>query len=330
MRALVTGATGFIGSHLVEELTVRGYEIRCLVRRTSNVAFLNSLDACLVQGSLDDPESLENAVAEIDIVFHAAGLIKTKPGKSRDFYCVNCEGTQNLLDAMARSGSQPKRFVYFSSQAAAGPSPASRPLTEDDPCNPITPYGRSKLEGERVVKEFTARGQCSYTIIRPPAVFGPRDREVLYYFKQARKGWLPAVGSARNKFSIVYVKDLVNAALQASESVQAVNKTYFVCYPEAATWARVAELFGKVLSIRCRVMTIPYPVAYTFAALNELYAAIFDKISIIDREKIREVSQPSWLCSPEKIKSDIGFTPGSDIQEALRSTVEWYKAHHLL
>ncbi|MCD6386627.1 NAD-dependent epimerase/dehydratase family protein [Candidatus Sumerlaeota bacterium] len=324
IRVLVTGASGFIGSHLAEQLAQRGYEVFCLVRKTSNVEFLKTIDVHLLYGALEDKESLKKAVAEMDYIYHPAGLIKAR--RPRDYYLVNCDGTRNLLQAVIDTQQAIKRFVFFSSQAASGPSRDGAPITETSPCYPITDYGKSKLEAEKAVRELADAHSIPFTIIRPPAVFGPRDKEILFYFQQAQKGSIPVIGSPDNQFSIVYVRDLVEGTILAGESEKAINETYFICYPEALTWRRVAELLGKTLETNCRVKTIPYPVAYGVAIINELFATLIGRSAMINRQKLREFNQAYWICSPNKIKVHLGFSAQTNLTDALQATADWYKS----
>lgn len=264
------------------------------------------------------------AVAGMDYIYHPAGLIKARI--PRDYFLVNCEGTRNLLQAVINTRQRLRRFVFFSSQAAAGPSPDGTPVTETSPCRPITPYGKSKLEAEKVVRQLATAHSIPFTIIRPPAVLGPRDREILFYFQQAKKGIIPVIGSPDNQFSLVYVRDLVEGAVLSAESDKSINETYFICYPEPLTWWRVAELLGKTLATNCRVKTIPYPLAYAAAVVNELFAILTGKTTMINREKIRELNQPYWICSPDKIKSHLGFSVRTNLMDALQTTCDWYKS----
>jgi nucleoside-diphosphate-sugar epimerase len=151
-KAVVTGANGFVGSHLVEGLLSKGYQVICLVRKTSNLRWLSGLNVEYVYADISEKQSLKNVLKDVDFIFHVAGLTKAK--RKEEFFKANYEGTKNLLEACVKDNPQTKRFVYISSQAAVGPGKDDQPLDETAPCNPITDYGKSKLEGEKIVLEY--------------------------------------------------------------------------------------------------------------------------------------------------------------------------------
>jgi nucleoside-diphosphate-sugar epimerase len=191
MKALVTGATGFIGSHLCEELAKRGYQVTCLVREKSNLKWIENIDLKLIVGDCKSIDSLFHAVTDIDYVFHLAGL--TKACSKNDFFCANTEGTENLIKAVAEKNPKIKRFVYLSSLAAAGPSNNGSPLREDAEPRPVSSYGKSKLEGEKAVLKY--KDLIPITILRPSAVYGPRDKDLFVFFKMLKKGIFPYWGN---------------------------------------------------------------------------------------------------------------------------------------
>ncbi|MCX7765471.1 MAG: NAD-dependent epimerase/dehydratase family protein [Candidatus Sumerlaeia bacterium] len=325
MKVLVTGASGFIGSHLAEKLAQRGDEVFCLVRRTSDISFLKTLPVKLIYGDLDDINSLRQAVKDKEMIYHPAGVIKTR--HREDYYRANQGGTRNLLEAIIITGTRLRRFVYVSSQAACGPSPDGKPLSEADSCKPITDYGRSKLAGEEVVRSICCPNYIPYTIIRPPSVFGPRDKEILFFFRQAKKGKIPVIGKDEKYFSLIYVKDLVEGIILAGESEKSIGETYFIAYPQALTWQNIADLFSRIFQRICGLRYIPVSVAYIFALASEFFSHITARNTIISRDKILELSQKYWICSADKIKNQLGFTPRTPLETAIRETADWYKAH---
>jgi nucleoside-diphosphate-sugar epimerase len=325
MKILVTGASGFIGGHLARRLKDSDFDVVCLVRKTSDISFLKTLDVTLRYGNLEDETSLEEAVRDVDIIYHTAGLIKVRGCHYGDYYRVNVEGTRNLLEAIRSSNPGVKRLVFFSSQAAAGPSPYGSLIGEDEECRPVTHYGRSKLKAEELVREFCSAEGISFTVIRPPAVFGPRDYEVLYYFKEAKKGKLPVIGDPDNRFSLVYVRDLVDGSILAAGSEKAIGQTYFICYPEPATWRLMVDMISNITDIQCKIQKIPYPVAYIAGFAMDFFSCITGKATMISREKVYEISRPDWICSSLKITGELGFKPGSSLEEAMRTTAQWYQ-----
>ena len=213
MRALVTGASGFIGQHLVGFLAKRGHAVRCLVRASSRLEGLEPHDPELVLGDVTDPESLRNAVRGVDVVYHLAGTLKAFT--LHDFLAVNEEGTRALAEACADRG-QPPVCVLVSSAAASGPSPDGRARSEADPPAPVSDYGRSKLAGERAAAAFAARVPTS--VVRPPIVFGPGDREFFKVFQLVARGLHLVPTRARRSFSLVHVADLVRHLVQTAET----------------------------------------------------------------------------------------------------------------
>jgi nucleoside-diphosphate-sugar epimerase len=190
MRALVTGGQGFVGSHLCERLVAQGHCVRVLARPSSDLRHLSGIEVEVVRADVTEPAGLPSAVAGCDVVFHVAGALKGL--RERDFFRVNADGTRNLVGAAVVAEPRLARFVYVSSLAAAGPSPGgSTPRTEEMPPEPLTWYGRSKLAGERAVRAVAG---LNWTIVRPAIVFGPREHDLLRYFRLARRGCLPVVG----------------------------------------------------------------------------------------------------------------------------------------
>src|SRR5512143_719814 len=187
MKALLTGASGFIGSHLADALLAHGYSVRVLLRRSSSLEWLEDQRLERVYGDLFDKEALRMAVSDVDYVYHLAGLTKAK--KREEYFRANHLGTKNLLEAVQEKAPRLQRFVHVSSQAAVGPSPTVAPIDETAPAKPITSYGQSKWAAEQECRQFSRH--LPVTIVRPPAVFGPRDRDILEFFRSASRGILP-------------------------------------------------------------------------------------------------------------------------------------------
>lgn len=317
LPVLVTGATGFIGSHLVERLVALGAQVRCLVRRRSRLEALPP-GVELAYGELATAEGLQAAVRKAALVFHLAGV--TKAFRAEQFYLGNARATENLVRAL---GQDCRRLVHVSSLAAAGPSPDGKPLSEDAPPRPITHYGRSKLAAERAVlcSPWAARA----VIVRPPVVYGPRDTDVLEIFRMATRGWMPSLGDADAAFSLIYVTDLVDGLVAAAASEQAAGRTYFIAAEQAVSWRRFGEVAGGVLGRRLRMITIPWPLAWTVALLWEGAARLRRRPAIISREKVREARCGGWICDVSRARRELGFTARTSLEEGIQRTVAWYR-----
>ena len=227
MKALVTGATGFVGSHLAEALRRRGDEVTALARSLKKAEALRPLAVRVVQGDLDDKAALAQAVDGQDVIYHVAGAIAAR--SEDDFMASNREGTRNVVAAAVAAGGP--RFVLVSSMAAGGPSPRGRPLKGDEPPLPVTRYGRSKLAAEEVVR---ASG-LPWTIVRPPMVYGPRDREVLKVFRIARLGIAPVFGDGTQELSAVHGADLADALIAAAITPATIHRIYYASHPDVFT-----------------------------------------------------------------------------------------------
>lgn len=324
MKALVTGATGFIGSHLTELLHSKGHDVRVLVRKTSNLRWIKDVPTEQVVGSLSDTESLKRAVEGVDYIYHIAGVVASK---TRDgFFRGNVSATSNLLDAVMEVNPGIKRFVHASSFAAVGPAVAEdMPVEEEREFQPITTYGESKAEAERVVNRYKDRLPVS--IVRPPAVYGPRDIGVYSFFQvMAKGGFAPLIGFGRKVVSLVHVEDLVRGFVLAGEEEKAVGQTYFISSDEFYTWEQVGKVAAEALGRkRARYLRIPHAVVFGAAGLSGFFGKFQKKPPILDLEKGRDITQPFWICSVEKAKSELGYRQNMTLRDGVYQTAAWYK-----
>jgi len=328
-KALVTGANGFVGSHLVEGLLSKGYHVICLVRKTSNLRWLSGLNVEYVYADISEKESLsreagsfgKNVLNDVDFVFHVAGLTKAK--SKEEYLKANYEGTKNLIEACVENNQQIKRFVYISSQAAVGPGKDDQPLDETAPCNPVTDYGKSKLEGEKIVLEFSSK--LPVTIIRPPAVYGPRDSDILSFFKVANYGFKTFFGKGESYLSLCYIEDLIDGIILAAESPKATGQIYFIADDQIYSWREAFRIVAKVLNKKTITLKIPKVFLYAIAFVSENVARLLGKPTVINMQKVREITQKYWLCDVSKAKKELGFSPQYKLEEGAKKTVRWYK-----
>lgn len=325
MKVLITGATGFIGSHLTECLASRGYRVRCLLRNSSNTRWLEHCILLGKQGVVPEPElvtgdcldenSLYDALNGVDVVIHLAGL--TKAVREEDFFRINLDGTKTLIQAIKKSETVLRRFVFISSLAASGPSPDGSPVKEDDPPSPVSFYGKSKYEAEKVVMENAEI--IPFTIIRPPAVYGPRDCDFYVFFKLVKRGIFPYWG--RSLYSMVYIDDLINGIILSIEKEVAKGKIYFISDKNAYTNEEIAFTIARILGKRLRKVRLP-------RSLMPLLASIGEKIKsegIINRDKIRELGHACWVCDPSRAERELGYKSMVTLGEGLKWTADWYR-----
>ncbi len=319
--ALVTGATGFIGMHLVDSLLRKGYSVTCLVRSSSDTQRLQKFPVRLVFGSLDTRRAIREASVEPGIVFHIAGL--TKARNRAEFFHVNQTGTANLLEILAEAEHRPLRFVHSSSLAAAGPSTLQRQLTEDDDPKPVSWYGESKLESEREVQKFA--DVFPVTILRPSAVYGPGDRDIYLIFRMIQKGCFVVPGRSVHPFSLIHVQDVVDAFLQAGESDTPSGEVFFISHPEIQTWETVGRIIARELGKTCLRFSVPQWLALAAGSAGSAYSSLTGKMVALNIHKVREILQPAWTCDPSKAQAILGFAPRVNLENGIQDTVRWYK-----
>lgn len=314
MKVLITGGTGFLGSHLVEGFLARGDEVHALIRKREG--WLSGLDAHRVQGDLTERENLEGAIASgFDLVVHVAGL--TKAADISDYWEVNTLGTYNLLSALRVAKQRPHLFVYVSSQAAGGPGE----VCEDDPPGPVTEYGESKLYGEYLVRD----SGLPSLILRPPVIFGPRDRDLLFFFRLIKRGWIPSFFWEK-RLSLLYVKNLVSALMFLLD--REVTGLFYVADGDYS-WIEVAEKAAEVFGVRLKRVPLSQGMLKPVAFFSQLYRCLFSRSVLFSREKIKEMCQDAWVCDAGRLFS-LGFRPGYTLEEALKETIQWYKGNGML
>ncbi|MEK6582738.1 MAG: NAD(P)-dependent oxidoreductase [Nitrospirota bacterium] len=321
MKTLVTGATGFIGSHLVEELLRKGYSVTCLVRKTSDLQWIEGLDISLAYGDCTEKESLLNAVTGFDYIFHLAGL--TKARNEKDFFLANTSGTENLIQAVAEKNPNIKRFVYLSSLAAAGPCYDRTPVSEAVEPRPVSAYGKSKLEAERIVLRH--KDVIPLTIIRPPAVYGPRDKDMYTFFKMLKKGIFLCWGKCY--YSLLYVDDLVRGTIISSENNAAEGKIYYLSDGRIYSNDEIAEAISSAVGTKPVRLRIPRVIMPLFAGIGQRLGG---KRNIINKDKIKELQHPYWVCDSSKAREELGFVPKVGIKEGIKWTADWYRIHQWL
>ena len=323
MRVLLTGGSGFVGSYVAEQLAALGHTVRALVRPRSDSKFLKTLpNVEFAPGAIEDRPSLDSAVHGVNAVVHVAGLVKAR--RPEEFFQVNLEGTKNLLSAAEAHAPGLKRFVYVSSLAAVGPSADGKPVADDAAPRPVTQYGRSKLAAEQAV--LAARDRLPVTVIRPPFIYGPRDRETLAFFTSVKNGVLPVLGDGRNTLSVIYGEDCAAAIVCAALSDGPSGRSYFVDDGSVYVWrdalAEVEKAVGKRAFFR---LGLPMPVVQVAAAASQLYGKVTRTAQMLTLDKVNELKQRHWVCEGSGARRDLGWQPRTAWAEGVSKTAAWYR-----
>ncbi len=320
-RVLVTGGTGFVGSHLTELLIAGGFEVTCLVRDRQRLRWLQGRKVRIVQGDCSRPETLPDAVQDASIVYHVAGV--TKAYRTGDYYAVNQVGTRNLLTACSRYASGLGRFVLVSSLAAAGPSSPDRPAKETDRPHPVSDYGKSKLLAEEEALSF--RDRFPVTVLRPSAVYGPRDTDVFELFRWASKGFLLDVGGGERFMNWCHVRDVVEALLLAGAAKVPSGSIYFVAEDRIYSSTDFRQTLLRSGGVSARQISVPAWAGYLIGAFSELAGRIRGRATIMNRQKVREAVERSWTCDLERSRVDLGFQARIPLEQGLAQTWSWYR-----
>jgi nucleoside-diphosphate-sugar epimerase len=295
-------------------LLSRGYEVRALVRRTGNLVWIGDLGLEVAYGDLSDPGSLAAAAAGVDVVFHAGAKVRARD--TSEYERVNREGTRLMAEACVARGV--KRFVLFSSASAAGSAPSPDcPSTEEQEPRPVTLYGKGKLGAEQVISSFKDR--LHSVILRFPAVYGPRDRDMAMLLRWVKRGLMPMFGTA---FSAVYVKDAARAALLAAEKDVPSASVYYISDGNCYYYKAAADLLGGLLERK--PLAVPVP-PWLVRAAGWLSENLSPGGSVFNLDKAIELTQQYWVCRPERAGRELGFAPAFDLQSGMKETVKWYQ-----
>lgn len=329
-NVLVAGGSGFIGSHLVERLAAKGYKVRALARKNSNTRFMRSLGAELYIGDLLEPDSLNPAFNGADTVFC---LVNVKPlGKTPQEYLnqlnlLHTEGTRNLL--MACKANKVSRLIYLSSVAAIGYKKNAVIYNELSPEEPIDAYGRAKLEAENILRQGMRDSGVKITILQPPGVFGERGLGSLgKIIVFTEKGFVPILGSGKNRQSLAYVGNVINQVIFTAEHSESAGKTYIAADARAYAVNELVAEAGRAMGARPFKMHIPvWPILF-FASILNFFSRIFLRKEALNRESIIAISTER-VFDGSRIFRELGYKQEYDLAEGVRRTVKWYKGQRL-
>ncbi len=319
MNILVTGGTGFIGSHLVERLRRDGHRVRCIAKDRLNIAILASLNAEVMIGDLMNGIGWDAMLDGIDCIFHLAGV--TRARHTADYYTGNHLATKRLVDMLIARGYD-KRLVYVSSLTVTGPSPDGNPVTEDTPCHPVSEYGKSKHLAEQEI--LRAGAHMPITIVRPAAVYGPRERDFLEYIKMARHGFAPLVGFGEKRMSMVHVRDLVDGIARAGTLAAGIRQIYLMGGPSITTTADIGHAVSEASGKSIVQIPLPHAIVYAVGAVCETIGWVFGKQTLFNVQKARESTQRAWTCSNAKAQRELGYAPSIELHAGLIDTYRWY------
>jgi len=307
VRILLTGATGFLGSHIAGGLVSAGHDVVCSVRRTSDTRWIDPLGVETVTFDLG-ADGVPDAIRTVEQVVHCGGL--TRARNEARFQRVNAEGTAALANAAAAAGV--RRFVFISSLAARGPKGAG---------GPISPYGRSKAAGERALRE--AAGDMERVVLRPGGVYGPRDPDLLPLFKLASKGWI-AIPAGAPALQPVFVDDVVAVTLSAL-SAPPPGAPLPVAHAARHGWPALGLALSEALGVDARIVKVPPAAFWTVGLLSEVAARFTGTPPAMDRRRARDMSRHRWTADVDVTRRALGWEARVDIRQGLALTAAWYR-----
>jgi nucleoside-diphosphate-sugar epimerase len=323
MRVFLTGANGFVGSHILDRLKAGGCDVAIMLRKSSDTAFIADhvkSGVAVTYGSLSDAGAVKRAMEGADVVVHCAG--KTRALHEKEYFAVNRDGTEIIVRAANAHRATVRHLVLVSTLAVSGPGVPSNPAREADPPRPVSLYGRSKLAGEDVVRNGS---EVPWTILRPAAVYGPRDRDFLTVFRAVRGGVALLPQGGRQWLSLVYVSNLAEAVRHCLERAEAFGKIYHVAAEPPFTTADLVGAVAAAIGRRARTVSVPDPLVYMMCGAQEWLSLISRRPHTLSRQKWPELQVAGWACATDRLRNDLGFTAATPLDGGLARTVAWYR-----
>ena len=318
-RVLVTGATGFVGSHVVDALRAAGQPMRALVRASSDTTRLRANDCDVRAADLTDVGAWAAALDGIDVVLHLAAA--TRARDEAEYRRANVDTTAALM-SVAAALPHPPRVVFLGTLASVGPSLDGRPVHEDAAARPLTAYGRTKLEAERIVLGST---RVPAVVLRPPAIYGPRDRDLFTFFRLARLGVQPVPAGPDRPVQLIHVRDVVSAILAAAGSNRS-GRVYHIAEPAIRAWSQVSALIADAVGRHPIRVPVPRAALRAAALISEGTARLAGRSTIFNRDKVRELLAPAWICTTERAAAELDFRAAIPLEQGIRETADWYRA----
>jgi len=329
-KILITGANGFIGSHLTEEALQHGYKVYAGVRKPSDLTYIKNLPVTFVEMDFSDKEKLRQTMKQygrFNYIIHNAGI--TKSCKQETFDEVNYGYTKHFIESLHETNLVPDKFIYMSSLAAIGPGNEStfEPVNNNTEPHPVSHYGAAKLKTERYIRSLN---KFPHLIFRPTGVYGPRDKDYLVVFKNIKHGLETYVGTKNQHLTFLFIKDLTRLIIDSLGS-RVFNKSYFVSDLKHYTTIEFSAIIKKELNTSAIALVFPELLAKPIAFLNEKLSCIFlRKAPTLNRDKFRELIMKNWLCDSSALVDDFGFEPEFDLEKGIHYTIQWYKNQKLL
>ncbi|MFC1627929.1 NAD-dependent epimerase/dehydratase family protein [Gemmatimonadota bacterium] len=321
MKALVTGGSGFLGSHLVERLVSEGIETICFVRPEDDLRWIEALDIRRIYGDCTDKDSIRPVFDDPpDFIFHLAGIANAP---SDDVYnSVNAGGTQNIVELCLENNISLKRFVLTSSASVMGPSERGSPRSENDDFNPTTAYGRSKVEAEAHVRELD--GHIPWTILRLGLIYGPRATHGFFpVFRMAARGFLPLTGQMNG--NMIHVEDAARCLIHVARHESAIDRIYLVGEESPSSLEEIVNEIVSSVGRRVVRLTVPLPLLYPIALALQVIGRIRGRVPLLDLRRLDDMRHRDWLIDSSLIRDETGFTPEIDLATGIRQSVDWYR-----
>jgi len=320
MQVLLTGATGFVGGHLCRRLVSAGHSVLALVRDPKKGAGLPGAGVERLEGDLSLFSRPDLVLPRCDLVVHVAGVVSAH--RADEYDAINFRAVKSLVECLGRQSWRPRRLLFASSLAAAGPTVPGVRKTESDLCEPVDDYGRAKLAAELFLREAT----FPTTSFRPSVVFGPRDPATLTFFRMALKGWGFRVGGPAQAFSFIDVDDLVDAILRMADDTTSEHRTYFVSSHRDTDSAELWDAFSSVLDRRVRVVVVPRPALYGASVASTALSKVFRFKNQLDRKQYDQLTAPAFICSSKALQLAHDWSPRLGLDESLRKALQGYRA----
>ncbi len=322
---LITGASGFIGSFLVEEALKRGYRTFAGIRSSSSKGYLNHPSLHLFEMDFSNKEKLQNQLRKnaddfgpFDVVVHAAGLTKSRV--LDEYYKVNLHNTERLVDSLIELSMVPERFVFLSSLASYGPGEGTTPVSETNIQAPITAYGKSKQAAEQML---ATKNQFPFVIVHPTTVYGPREKDLLVLIQSLNQHLELYIGNTQQQLSFIHVVDVCKAVFLSIDQ-PIIAKNILLSDTFNYTAKEFNHLVKGVLGKKTLPIVVPVPIAKAAAHVSEWLGNLRGVTPVLNKERLKEFQAPNWAVDATVLKK-LGFTPDFPLQKGIEHTIEWYK-----